>query len=284
MPYPPMRSQSQRNPVSSTSAQEAEAGRIRTGSLSSRSLRRRPVLLDDNPTLSRLTTLLESSNTREIDKLASPDMVGSFEALSKRTREERVRQRKASEDLSPVIHIRAQNGTARYLQLQYADQIDENDKGYIRTATLVALIERLTWDVDPSDLTSEWKHNGNSEIILTKCTELKESHAFTNVFLLTFRTFMTADQLFDCLVERFRMKPPKSLTEQEYKDWKAHLRAPVQRRTLEIFSQWLEDYRLLEEEPQIAQRLTEFLGTVVKAPLMCTANAMIKTIERLVCN
>lgn len=115
-----------------------------------------------------------------------------------------------------------------------------------------------------------------------QCTELAESQAFTNVFLLTFRTFMTADQLFDRLVERFRMKPPKSLTEQEYKSWKAHLRTPVQRRTLEIFSQWLEDYRLLEEEPQIAQRLTEFLDTIEKAPLMSTANALIKTIERLV--
>lgn len=238
-------------------------------------------MLDDNPTLSRLTTLLESNNTCEIDKLASPDIVGSFEALSKRTREERARQRKASEDLSPIIHIRAQNGTARYLQPQYTDQIDENDKGQIRTATLVALIERLTWDVD---LTSEWKHNGNLEILLTQCTEPTESQAFTNVFLLTFRTFMTADQLFDRLVERFRMKPPKSLTEQEYKDWKAHLRTPVQRRTLEIFSKWLEDYRLLEEEPHIAQRLTEFLSTIVKAPLMSTANVVLEIIERLVRN
>jgi len=122
-------------------------------------------MLDDNPTLSRLTTLLESNNAREIDKLASPDIAGSFGAFSKPTREERVRQRKAKEDLRPVIHIRAQNGNARYLQPQYTDQIDENDKGHIRTATLVALIERLTWDVDPSDLTSKWKHHDNSEFI-----------------------------------------------------------------------------------------------------------------------
>jgi son of sevenless-like protein len=119
-------------------------------------------------------------------------------------------------------------------------------------------------------------------MVLTQYTELAESHAFMSVFLLTFRTFMTPDQLFDRLVERFRMKPPRSLKEQEYKDWKAHLRTPTQRRVLDIFGFWLEDYRLLEEEPQIAQRLTEFLGTIEKAPHMATANTMMKLIERLV--
>lgn len=156
MPRPPMRSQSQRNPVSSTFAQEAESGRIRAGSLSNQSCRRRP---DDTPTLSRLSTLPESKNTREIDKLANPDIVGTFgalsEALSKRKREERAQQRKAIENMKPVIHIRAQNDKPRYLQPQYADQIDENDKRHIRIATLEALIERLTWVVDPGDLTSK---------------------------------------------------------------------------------------------------------------------------------
>jgi len=285
MPHPPMRSQSQRNPVSSTSAQDAESSRIRAGSLSSRSLRRKPGTLDDNPTPSRLTTLAESKNTREIDKLVNSDSAGTLEALSgalsKRKREEKAQQRKASEAARPVIHIRAQDGKARYLQPQYTDQIDENDKGHIRTATLVALIERLTWDVDPSDVTSKW-HNGSLEIILTRFTELAESHAFTSVFLLTFRTFITPDQLFYRLVERFRMKPPKALTEQEYKDWKVHLRTPVQKRILEIFGLWLEEYRLLEEEPRIAQGLMEFLGTIQKAPHLATADAMMRSIERLV--
>jgi son of sevenless-like protein len=57
--------------------------------------------------------------------------------------------------MKPVIHIRAQNDKPRYLQPQYADQIDENDKRHIRIATLEALIERLTWVVDPGDLTSK---------------------------------------------------------------------------------------------------------------------------------
>lgn len=92
---------------------------------------------------------------------------------------------------------------------------------------------------------------------------------------------MTADQLFELLIDRFNLKPPKSLTDSEYKGWSTHLREPVRRRILEIFYLWLVTYHLLEEEPHIAQSLSSFLSNLggVHAEM---ATRLAKDVERLV--
>ncbi|KAF8963919.1 ras guanine nucleotide exchange factor domain-containing protein [Flammula alnicola] len=261
MPHPPPTSEKRLKHTASSP--NVDASRSQGASLSiNRSIRRRPVMVEDNSTLTRLSTLIESKNTREIEKLASPDIAGSFEALSKRARENKPPKRKGSADarqIQTIIHIRPS-----YLQPQLTAQIDEDTKGHIRTATLPALIERLTTDMGPADL-----------------TKIAESSAFTNVFLMTFRTFMTADELFEALIKRYNMGPYKKLADNEYKDWKANLRVPTQHRILEIFSIWLEDHRLLEEEPHISQRLTNFLSTIRTPPHNTQADAIIKNIERL---
>lgn len=120
------------------------------------------------------------------------------------------------------------------------------------------------------------------QVILIELTELAQFRTFTNVFLMTFRTFTTVDNLFDMLVKRFYIKPEKSLTEHEYMDWKANLRNPVQRLVLEVFSIWLMNYWLLEEEPHITQRLKDFLALIVSPPYNTTATMIIHTIDRLV--
>ncbi|KAF8167469.1 ras guanine nucleotide exchange factor domain-containing protein [Crassisporium funariophilum] len=267
LPRPPTRAASTNHrPTPPILSQDTDLTRIRAGSLSSRSLRRRPVMVDDNPTLSRISTLIKSNNTREIDKLASPDIAGSFEAIIKRPRDDKMLRRTGSEDSRQVFNIvhPQRCGPPWYLRPKFADQLDEDNKGHVRSGTLASLIEKLTTDIDATDL-----------------TKLAESRTFTGVFLMTFRTFTTANRLFEMLVERFHMKPPNSLTEAEYKDWKINLRIPVQRRVLEVFSVWLEEQRLLEEEPHIAQRLTDFLNLIVSPPHNITALAIMQTIERL---
>lgn len=101
---------------------------------------------------------------------------------------------------------------------------------------------------------------------------------------MTFRTFVSAEKLFDVLVGHYRMEPPPNLTTQEMEEWKDKLLLPSQCRVLTIFTVWLEDHRLLEEEPQIAQPLTKFLKSISSPPPQAlTANLIINTIERLVC-
>ena len=99
---------------------------------------------------------------------------------------------------------------------------------------------------------------------------------------MTFRTFTTADHLFDMLVGRFHLKPNESITESEYLNWKANFRIPVQRLVLDIFNRWLENYQLFDEEPHIAQRLKEFLNLIVSLPHNKIAAIIIQTIDRMV--
>lgn len=99
---------------------------------------------------------------------------------------------------------------------------------------------------------------------------------------MTFRTFTTAAQLFDSLVQRFNMRPPKSLEPREIQDWTLRMAVPTQRRVLEVFSVWLTEHRLLEEEPFIAQKLSQFLNTITTPPHNTAARQIMLTIERLV--
>lgn len=94
---------------------------------------------------------------------------------------------------------------------------------------------------------------------------------------------MSANDLFDMLVDRYRSDHPPDLTGPEFDDWKEKLLLPTQRLVLAIFTMWLQDHRLLEEEPHIAKRLTDFLDLIVApAPLASAAKLIIQTVERLV--
>ena len=205
-------------------------------------------------------------------------------AINKEMQKDKV-QGQVIEPGGPVINIGRlpSVGMPWYLCPQYTDQLDIDKKGNVRSGSLLALFEMLTTDPGTSDAMSEL------DIALliyasdtNELAELAQSKTFTKIFLMTFRTFTTADHFFDMLVERFHLKPNKSLTEYEYLDWKSHLRIPVQRLVLDIFSMWLENYRLLEEEPHIAQRLRDFLSFNVSPPHNETATIIIHTIDRLV--
>lgn len=58
--------------------------------------------------------------------------------------------------------------------------------------------------------------------------------------------------------------------------------SPTRKRILQIFNIWLEDHRLLEEEPHLAKPLTDFLRTITIPPHNTDAEAIVKTLERLV--
>lgn len=294
----------------SSSPKGTDDNRVRGGSLSIRGPQRH--LVDDSVTLSRISTLIRSSDFKQMDKATShPD---TFRALSNtvfKPAQEDKPPRKFSETggipfvtisgtgidkegekhkvqwevIEPggqVIDISRppSDGTPWYLRPQYADQLDTDDKGNVRLGSLLSLFEMLTFPPKP---TSEF---GESQACFAsdtdKLADLAQYKTFTNVFLMTFRTFTTADHLFDMLVERFHLKPNESLTESEYLNWKANLRIPVQRIVLDILKRWLENYQLFEEEPHIAQRLKEFLDLIVSPPHNKIAAIIIQTIDHMV--
>ena len=286
--------------------------RLRGGSLSIRGPQRHPIIVEDNVTLSQISTLIRSTNSKQTDKVATSCPDTPFRAISKAVfkpvQEDKLPRKFTETGGMPFVTISdidkevgkhkvqgeviepggqvidisrpSSESTPGYLSPQYADQLDTDDKGNVRFGSLLSLFEMLTFPPKP---TSEF---GESQACFAsdtdKLADLAQYKTFTNVFLMTFRTFTTADHLFDMLVERFHLKPNESLTESEYLNWKANLRIPVQRIVLDILKRWLENYQLFEEEPHIAQRLKEFLDLIVSPPHNKIAAIIIQTIDHMV--
>jgi son of sevenless-like protein len=100
---------------------------------------------------------------------------------------------------------------------------------------------------------------------------------------MTFRTFAAPDEVFDLLVDRYETVPHADLANTELEEWKEKKLIPMQSRVLIVFTMWLQDYGLLDEEPHIASRLATFLSLIVSpSSLMLTAKLILRDLERLV--
>ncbi|KXN88925.1 Cell division control protein 25 [Leucoagaricus sp. SymC.cos] len=154
---------------------------------------------------------------------------------------DRAKKSLPSEDYSQPVLVLQASSVPRYMQPRFADQLDLDADGQVRRGTPPALIERL---MTPS---------------------LENKH-FQDVFLMTFRSFMSPDALFDALVEYYYLHEPEDLNVLELEDWLERVQGRTQRKVLEIFSDWLQAHRLLEQEPHIAGRLTDFLQSITSGP------------------
>ncbi|KAJ7269310.1 ras guanine nucleotide exchange factor domain-containing protein [Mycena haematopus] len=259
MPQPPLNSAPAYNkptpPTPDPDGQEFLASnRERSEAVpNARGIRRQPLRVDDPRLASRLSKLIESAD------LSSP-APGSPEEAKK----SKITQLTGSEEAWYDTQI-AKANLPPYLLPIYADQLKLDLDGLVRTGSLVALVEKLC--LDP----------------LTKDPiKLKQEKMFKDIFLTTFRTFTTANQLFDLLVARYQMERPEHLTDVQAEEWREKMQLPTQRRTLTLFTMWLQDHRLLEEEPHIAQRLTDFLNKIMQPQsLALTAKLIIRSIEDL---
>lgn len=93
---------------------------------------------------------------------------------------------------------------------------------------------------------------------------------------------MTADALFDALIGYYDRPQPDDLNVSELEDWLERGKGRIQRRVLELFSDWLQSNHLLEEEPHIAGRLTEFLQSITTASNAKVAKLIQERIKDLV--
>ncbi|KAK0481525.1 ras guanine nucleotide exchange factor domain-containing protein [Armillaria novae-zelandiae] len=180
-------------------------------------------------------------------------------SASDRRRLEKIKQLTGSEE---AVSFFSQANSPWYTKSRHSDQLRIDSDGQVRSGTTEALVEKLTSET-------------SKDVI-----KAAQETAFRNAFLMTFRTFMTADQLFSALVGIYAMECPSKITDPEYEEWKEKCSLPTQRIVLTIFTMWLEDHRLLEEEPHIAQLLTDFLNNVTP-PLAVAARLIVKSIERL---
>ncbi|OKL57559.1 hypothetical protein UA08_06997 [Talaromyces atroroseus] len=75
---------------------------------------------------------------------------------------------------------------------------------------------------------------------LTRHDKLDAS--FNNTFLLTYRSFTTASELFDKLVQRFSIQAPFNLTQDEHRMWIDRKQKPIRFRVVNILKTWFENY------------------------------------------
>lgn len=165
-------------------------------------------------------------------------------------------------ELTNTISGSLSTDTPWYLRPRYAGQLQLDSDGSVEFGTPDALVEKLI-------------HNTNNS------TPQGES-VYRNVFLATFRTFMAPEDLFERLKLAYNPTIPDNMTQGETDDWKEKWLARARRNVLIVFTCWLEDHQLLEEEPHIARRLTDFLHEIQSpTSLVVTAGLILQSIERL---
>ncbi|KAJ3774769.1 ras guanine nucleotide exchange factor domain-containing protein [Lentinula raphanica] len=137
---------------------------------------------------------------------------------------------------SPSLNLNP-NPTSLYPSTPTPDLILDPDDKSVKAGTPLALVERLT-SHDTAD------------------------PGFTKAFLMTFKSFMSLDELFEMLVGRYRMERPRGLAEGglEMRMWEVKKRKVVRFRVINTFKSMLTDEDILEKEDlYILRRMKEFV-------------------------
>ena len=107
-----------------------------------------------------------------------------------------------------------------FLKLDYEGEIaydQKVDPPQLRGGTLIALVEQLT------------RHD-------------RLDSPFNNTFLLTYRSFTTASELFEMLVKRFSIQPPRGISQDDYRTWVDKKQKPIRFRVVNILKNWFDTY------------------------------------------
>ncbi|EFW98535.1 cell division control protein [Grosmannia clavigera kw1407] len=144
-----------------------------------------------------------------------------------------------------------------FLRLDYENDISWDLKAQppqVKGGSLFALVEQLT------------RHD-------------KLDSSFNNTFLLTYRSFTSARELFELLVKRFSIQPPEGLTSGESEQWRDRKQKLIRFRVVNIIKNWFDNFWMedvsLEETKQLIMAVYAFARDTVKstetpgsAPLM----------------
>lgn len=107
-----------------------------------------------------------------------------------------------------------------FLKLDHEGEISYDHKSnppVLRGGTLQGLVEQLT------------RHD-------------RLDPAFNNTFLLTYRSFTTASELFEMLVKRWSIQPPYGLAKEDYQTWVDKKQKPIRFRVVNILKSWFDNY------------------------------------------
>ena len=137
--------------------------------------------------------------------------------------------------------------TPSFLRLEYEGDIaydNKTDPPQLKGGTLIALVEQLT------------RH------------DRMDPH-FNNTFLLTYRSFTTATELFDLLVKRFSIQPPARISQEDYKTWVEKKQRLIRIRVVNILRSWFDTY-WMENNDETSAELLKSVHSFVKNSVATT--------------
>ncbi|KAH6680676.1 cell division control protein-like protein Cdc25 [Halenospora varia] len=114
------------------------------------------------------------------------------------------------------------------LKLDHEDDISYDTKvspPQLKGGTLLALVEQLT------------RHD-------------KLDSSFNNTFLLTYRSFTSARELFEFLVKRFQIQPPEGMAQLDYETWRDRKQKPIRFRVVNILKSWFDNFWMEDQSDE----------------------------------
>ncbi|KAI0386210.1 ras GEF [Hypomontagnella monticulosa] len=198
-----------------------------------------------------------------------PPLVGSIsydsgEAsanIHKRTGDYSKAARILGEGAIPQPAIQQVEETPPFLRLDLENDLSWDLKATppaVKGGSLLALVEQLT------------RHD-------------KSDFSFNNTFLLTYRSFTTARELFELLVKRFNIQPPEGLSNPDYEIWRDRKQKLIRFRVVNIIKSWFENFWMEEpndETRQLIRDVYAFARDTVKSTETPGANNLMAVLDQ----
>ncbi|KAK4898457.1 cell division cycle-related protein [Elasticomyces elasticus] len=162
---------------------------------------------------------------------------------------------------APAIPGRESEEMPDYLKLDHEGEIGYDtkvDPPILRGGTLTALVEQLT------------RHD-------------RLDSPFNNTFLLTYRSFTTAPELFEMLVKRWSIQPPYGLGGSDLQTWVDKKQKPIRFRVVNILKSWFDNYWMEPNDDasqQLMQRVHAFARDTVQSTSTPGAGPLMTAIEQ----
>ncbi|KAH9828139.1 Guanine nucleotide exchange factor for Ras-like GTPases [Teratosphaeria destructans] len=170
-------------------------------------------------------------------------------------------QRFFGEVPAPAIPNRDSEEVPDFLKLEYEGEIaydNKVDPPQLRGGTLTGLVEQLT------------RHD-------------RLDSPFNNTFLLTYKSFTTAPELFEMLVKRWSIQPPYGLGGADLQTWVDKKQKPIRFRVVNILKSWFDNYWMEnndEASQQLMQRVYAFAKDTVQSTSTPGAGPLMTAIEQ----
>lgn len=131
-----------------------------------------------------------------------------------------------------------------FLRMEHEGEVNKDfrtNPPQVKSGTLMGLVEQLT------------RHD-------------RPDTTYNATFLLTYRSFISAAELFEFLIRRFNLQPPPDLTREELLVWEEQKQKPVRFRVVNILKTWIEHYWMEgndAESQQLLERMNLFARNTV---------------------